>query len=131
MPKPKSGNTIKSGDLAKKISDLSLLKKAEDVVILDLRKLTSMTDYFVICTGSSNKHIKAIADSVLDGLIELGIKPWHKEGLSSAQWVLLDFVDVIFHIFQDEMRTFYNLEQLWGDAPATYVTDKLIEKPEE
>ncbi|MFC1728717.1 ribosome silencing factor [candidate division KSB1 bacterium] len=111
-----------SEELAYKISELCLTKKAEDVVILDLGELTTMTDYFVICSGSTDKQVNAITDAVVDGLEKEKIKPWHKEGIENAQWVLLDFVDVVAHIFLQETRLYYNLEQLWGDAAVTHIS---------
>ena len=98
------------------IAQFTLTKKAMDVVILDLRKLTSMTDFFVICSGETDIQVKAITDAVLDGLVEKKIRPWHKEGYEFLRWVLLDYVDVVVHIFIKELREFYRLERLWGDA---------------
>jgi len=112
-----------SFELARKIAGLCLTKKAEDVIIMDLRTLTSMTDYFVICSGGTDKQVKAIADAVLDGLVEEGIKPWQKEGLENATWALIDFVDVVTHIFLNDKRNLYNLEDLWGDAEITHIAD--------
>lgn len=116
---------ISPEELSHKIARLSLIKKAEDVVILDLRKLTNMTDFFVICSGETYMQVKAITDSVLDGLVEDRIKPWHKEGLNGNSWVLLDFVDVIAHVFHTKSRAYYQLESLWGDAVITTVTDEV------
>ena len=125
MRKSQQPDKITSVNLAQKISELSLTKKAEDVVILDLRKLTSMTDYFVICSGDTDKQVKAIADAVIDDLENENIKPWHKEGYESLRWVLLDFVEVVAHIFVNDTRAYYNLEQLWGDAPVKKITDQV------
>jgi len=125
LRKSQQPDKITSVNLAQKISELSLTKKAEDVVILDLRKLTSMTDYFVICSGDTDKQVKAIADAVIDDLENENIKPWHKEGYESLRWVLLDFVEVVAHIFVNDTRAYYNLEQLWGDAPVTKITDQV------
>ncbi|HET6273909.1 MAG TPA: ribosome silencing factor [Bacteroidota bacterium] len=101
--------------LAKKIAELTLSKKGHDVAIMDLRKLTSMTDYFVVCSADSDVQVRAIADAVMEGLEKKGAVPWHKE-LGSANWVLLDYVDVVLHVFHKTARSFYNLEKLWGDA---------------
>ena len=109
--------------LAKRIAKLSLSKKAEDILILDVRKLTTVTDFFVICSGNSDKQVKAIADIVMDELKKINVKPWHKEGYQHLQWVLLDYIDVVAHIFQKEVRDFYSLERLWGDAITTTVSD--------
>ncbi len=103
--------------LAKSIVNHALEKKAQDVQILDLKNVTSMTDYFIICHGESEPHVKAIAKSIMDGCAKSKIKPWHKEGMQNLRWVLLDYIDVIVHVFQEEERKFYGLERLWGDAP--------------
>lgn len=107
---------MNSGELAYKIAKLTLTKKAYDVQILDLRKLTTITDYFVICSGDSDTQVKAIVDAVVEGLEKENIKVWHIEGYSNLRWVLLDYVDVVVHVFQRESREFYSLENLWGDA---------------
>jgi len=91
-------------------------KKAQDIVVLDLRGLTIIADYFVIATGSSAVNIRAIADTVLDETRDAGIKGVHPEGLSEARWVLVDLHDVIVHVFDAEQRDFYQLERLWADA---------------
>ena len=87
-------------------------KKGNDILIFDLRGISPITDYFVICTGLSDVHSRTIAHALMD--FE---KPYHIEGLEAGHWVLLDFVDVIVHIFLKETRDFYGLERLWGDAP--------------
>jgi len=110
--------------LAKKISQLMLEKKAEDVRILDVSKLTAVTDYFVICSASSDTQVKAIADHISKESKKMDERPWHSEGYSNMNWVLLDFVDVVAHIFLNESRAFYNLEGLWADAEVTVVEDK-------
>ncbi len=99
-----------------------MTKKADDVKILDLRKLTAITDYFVICTAYSDTQVKAIADSIIEGAKKMDEHVWHKEGMSLKSWVLLDFVDVVVHIFLKDTRKFYGLEKLWGDAPMTDVS---------
>lgn len=102
--------------VAKKLVELALSKKAEEVVLLDLRKITTMTDFFLICTGRSDVQVKSIADAVIDGASGEGIKVYHVEGLESRTWVLIDFVDVVVHVFQPEARGYYQLERLWRDA---------------
>jgi ribosome-associated protein len=114
---------LDSKQLARKLAKLALSKKAADIKILDLRKLTAITDFFVICTGSSNPQVKAITDWVIDGSKKLGERPWHKEGISHRNWVLLDYIDVVVHIFMPETRTFYGLEKLWGDAEISQISD--------
>jgi ribosome-associated protein len=114
---------LNSKELAKQLAELALSKKAENIKILDLRNLTTITDFFVICTGNSDTHVKAVADSVIEGSKELGERPWHKEGITRKSWVLLDYVNVVVHVFLNETRNFYGLEKLWGDAPVTEISD--------
>jgi ribosome-associated protein len=110
--------------LQRRIAELALTKKARDVTIMDLRKLTSMTDFFVLCTGDSETQVKAIADGIVTGMEKLGQRAWHIEGLQNLQWVLIDYVDVVVHIFHKDARVFYGLEKLWGDAKMQRVTDR-------
>jgi ribosome-associated protein len=103
--------------LARTCCKMALDKRAEDVIIIDLRKLSAPTDYFVICSGAADRQVKAIADNILEGTVEKGVKPWHVEGYGALKWVLIDYVDVVVHVFHKETREFYSLETLWGDAP--------------
>jgi ribosome-associated protein len=91
-------------------------KKAERLVVLDLRKAGGFTDYFVICSGHNPRQIRAIADGVMEALSTFGLKPSHLEGYERSEWVLLDYFDFVVHIFAPETRTFYSLERLWGNA---------------
>jgi len=102
-------------------------KKGKDIVVMDLRHLpTAITDYFVLCSGDSDTHIKALCDSVEDKVREeLREKPWHIEGKEFKKWILLDYISVIVHIFYPEQRKFYALEELWGDAHFTHYEDVL------
>lgn len=109
--------------LAKKIANLSLEKKASDILILDLRSLTSITDFFVICSGDSNTQVKAISDHIFEELKKDKIHPWHIEGYTNQEWILIDYVDVVAHIFQPQKREFYGLERLWGDAEIEEIKD--------
>ncbi len=109
--------------LANRISRLMLEKKAEKVAILDVGKLTGVMDYFVIASGMADIHIQAITDHILDTLTKEGEKPHHVEGAQAYKWVLIDFIDVVVHIFENETRSFYDLERLWGDAPVIPVRD--------
>jgi len=93
-------------------------KKATDIVALDLRGISSVTDYFVICSGSSDINVKAIADAVQEKLSAAGVKPFGVEGRTEGTWVLLDYVDCVFHIFHHEKRATFALEDLWSDAKA-------------
>ncbi len=103
------------------ITDLIKSKKGYDIKILDLRKLSSIADYFVICSADSDRQVKAIADEIDKKLSEQGIKSFHKEGYEALNWILLDYFDVVVHIFKVESRLYYNLERLWGDAPQILV----------
>lgn len=117
-----------SKDLAHRITGLIFNKKGYDVKLLDLRNLTSFTDYFVICSADSDTQVKAIADEVDKELRDDGIKYWHKEGYRALNWVLIDYVDVVVHIFKKDSRDFYKLERLWGDAPSEEVQDEGVKK---
>jgi len=94
----------------------ALDRKANNVVVLDLRGLSSVADFFVICSGNSDTHVEGIADIIEEKLAEHGAKLWHREGGRGATWILLDYIDVIVHIFTEDARDFYSLERLWGDA---------------
>lgn len=113
---------MKTPTLAKNIAKLTLTKKASDVLLMDLRGLTSMTDFFVICSADSDTQMRAIADAVEEGMEKKGASPWHREA-GSAQWILLDYVDVVLHIFHTNARPYYNLEKLWGDAAMEHLAD--------
>ncbi len=91
-------------------------KKASDIVVLDIHELTPIADYFVICSANSGTQMEAVANAVRDKLEESGVSCRGVEGLSEARWVLLDFGDVVVHVFRAEDREFYHLERLWGDA---------------
>jgi ribosome-associated protein len=109
--------------IAKRAAEYALSKKAYDVNIMDLRELTDMTDFFVVCSADSDVQVKAIADAVVEGMEKRGVAVWHQEGLSQRQWVLLDYVDVVVHIFHKNLRRFYSLEKLWGDAKIETIAD--------
>ena len=91
-------------------------KKAEDMVVLDLRKAAGFTDFFIICSGTNPRQIRAIADATIEALRAESVKPAHVEGYERSEWVLLDYFDFIVHIFAPETRVFYGLERLWGNA---------------
>jgi ribosome-associated protein len=91
--------------------------KGRDILVLDLRGLSEATDYFVVASGTSDAHVRGIAESVLERLDRGGLRAHHVEGLSTGRWVLLDFVDFVVHLFHPETRSFYQLERLWSDAP--------------
>lgn len=91
-------------------------KKAEQFVVLNLRKAAGFTDFFVICSGTNSRQIRAIADAVMEALSADGAKPAHIEGYDRSEWILLDYFDFVVHIFAPETRAFYGLERLWGNA---------------
>jgi ribosome-associated protein len=111
-------------EIAEIAANSALDRRALDVVILDLKGLSSFADYFVICSGTSDTHVDGIARNIEDKLDEKGIKIWHREGERRSTWLLLDYIDVIVHIFLKDAREFYSLERLWGDAPRTIVEYK-------
>jgi ribosome-associated protein len=104
-------------ELAERTAFLALDKKAHDVLLLDLRKLTSAVDWFVILSADSETQVLAIADHIVETLGREGVGAWHVEGQESRRWVLIDYVDVVVHVFYSKTREFYSLETLWGDAP--------------
>jgi ribosome-associated protein len=120
---------LDSKQLADKITECIFSKKGFDVKILDLHNLTTIADLFIICSADSETQVKAISDSVDKELRDQGIKSWHKEGYKALSWVLIDYVDVVVHIFKKETRQFYNLEKLWGDAPVIDVEDPILSQP--
>lgn len=110
--------------LASLAVDAAMDKKAENVSVLDLRGISGVADYFVLATGSSDLQIRAIANAIQDEIEdECDERPWHKEGLEHLKWVLLDYVDVVVHIFTREKREHYGLERLWGEADAETVPE--------
>jgi ribosome-associated protein len=112
--------------LARLAGQFALEKKALDVKILDLRKLSSVCDFFVICSADVDVQAKAIADWITENLRQRGINYWHSEGYQACRWILLDYVDVVVHIFLPQVREFYGLESLWGDAKMEEVTEETI-----
>lgn len=110
--------------LARYAVEAILDKKGRDITVMDLRGISGVADFFVLCTGDSDLQIKAIADAVRAAIREQADeRPWHTEGYEHRQWVLLDYVDLVVHIFTEERRGFYDLERLWGDAPTEAVPD--------
>ncbi len=104
------------------VIELAADRKAVEIVALDVRSIVGYADTFVICTGRSDRQVKAIHDAIHAGLkAEYGMLPRKVEGVSEARWILMDYLDVVVHIFTPEMRDFYRLEQLWGEAPARTV----------
>nr|WP_026073845.1 ribosome silencing factor [Acetivibrio cellulolyticus] len=105
-----------SNIIAQKIAEILTDKKAKDVRSIDISEVTVIADYFVICSGTSTTHIKALADEVEQKMKEQNVEILRKEGYNSARWILLDFNFVVVHIFHEEDRAFYNLERLWSDG---------------
>jgi len=103
--------------IARTAGKLALSKKGFDVKILKLKNITGICDYFVITSGDVDVQVKAIAEAIEEGLAIKGVTPWHREGVRGGKWILLDYVDVVVHVFQKSVREFYALEKLWGDAP--------------
>ena len=112
-----------SKEILDRCIELLQSKKAEDVVVLHLNEISDVSDHFLICTGTSDPHVRALSDAVLEGMKAEGHRPWHTEGADTRKWVLFDFVDVVVHIFQPDTRDFYRLERLWGDAPLEEIED--------
>ena len=102
--------------IIKKIINCIKDKKGHNIVMLDVKKLSSLTDYFIICTSDSEPQTKAIASYIRKELSKKKIKPYQIEGLDYLEWVLIDYFDIVIHIFKKETREFYNIEKLWGDA---------------
>jgi ribosome-associated protein len=112
---------LKKNDFVDELVDLIQSKKGFDITILNLKNLSAVADYFIICSGDVDVHVKAIADEIDKKLRKDGINCYNKEGYNSLNWVLLDYFDVVVHVFKKDVRTFYNLEKLWGDAEITEI----------
>ena len=108
---------ISSWDKALLLTRFALEKKARDLVVLEVRELTSIADYFIICSGSSDRQVQSIAQGIEENLSGAGHSPFSVEGANRGHWVLMDFSDVIVHIFYEPVREFYDLDGLWGHAP--------------
>lgn len=117
----RGNRNIKARDKAVRIARAAIDKKAEDVRVLDVGGLTTLADYFVICTGNTDRQVKAIADEVDEVMRASRERPHHVEGQTSSRWVLMDYSDVVVHVFERETREYYNLDGLWADAPVVEV----------
>ena len=119
MPERKQTETqsVSSRDLAIAAARAAADKQGERVVVLDVRELIVITDYFVIASGGSERQVRTIVEEVEKSLRGLGMKPVRREGEDDRRWVLLDFFDIVVHVFAQEEREYYDLERLWGDAP--------------
>jgi ribosome-associated protein len=117
---------LKISEIAEKANRILEDKKARDIEIIDISEVSILADYFIICSGTSTTHIKTIADELELEMGEAGYNMIHKEGYESARWILMDFGELVIHIFHEEERSFYNLERLWADGK--FLTPKDIEK---
>lgn len=108
---------LNSKEKAIKTAKIALSKKAKDTLVLELKGLSTITDYFIICSGESSTQIRTIAEAIAENFSKDRIFPIGKEGLNSVRWVLLDYGDIVVHIFNEESRAYYELEKLWLDAP--------------
>jgi len=112
---------LTSRTAARRAALFATQKQAIDIIVLDLRKVADFCDYFVICSGAVDVHVKAIYQYVEEELTKIGWKPRHTEGTENYRWVLLDYIDLVVHVFQSDARGYYALERLWGDAPRVQV----------
>ncbi len=108
----------------RRAAELALERKASDVVVLDLRGISTATDFFVLASGASDVQVRAIAEHIQVELKKIDARPEHVEGLRAGSWVLLDYIDAVVHVFHTQARDFYQLENLWGDAPQTLFDDE-------
>lgn len=100
-------------------------KKARDLIMLEVKPVTTLTEYMILATGTSDTHIRALCDEVEKRMEEAGERVWHREGYRGDTWIVMDFCGVMVHVFTQEQRKFYDLERLWGDAPMVDLTDVL------
>ena len=126
-PTKTARSTRATKSTAKKIAGFAVEKKAMDVLVMDLRKITDVTSFFIVCTGGSTAQVKAIVDNVLEKCRRGGMDIYHLEGYDSQRWVLIDLVDVVVHVFLPDVRSYYQLERLWGDAPVERLGDDAVE----
>lgn len=112
--------SLKVPDLTDEVAralDLAADRKARDLTVLDLRGLSTATDFFIVGTGTSDTHVRSIADHIIEEMKKGDVRPSHVEGLQGGRWVLIDYIDFVVHVFHPAARDFYELERLWGDAP--------------
>jgi ribosome-associated protein len=109
--------------LAKQAAQICLDYKASDVVMLDLRGVSDMTDFFIVASGTSDTHVRSIGERLAEEMKKAGSPPYHVEGMAQGRWVLLDFVDFVVHVFHPTLRNFYQLERLWADAEYVPIED--------
>jgi ribosome-associated protein len=116
-------------ELAQRAAAIALDNKANDVVVLSLKGVSDMTDFFVIASGTSDTHVRALGEHIQEGLKKEGTSAHHVEGLQQGRWVLLDYVDFVVHLFHPSLRSFYQLERLWGDAQVVPITAQPVRGP--
>ena len=126
MPKQKKSKNNPTGSQlhAQQISELMLEKKALDIIIIDVRKITTLTDFFVVCTSESEPQSRAITNHINLSMKKKGIESWHIEGYQHLDWVLIDYIHIVTHIFSKETREYYEFERLWADGVITKVRDE-------
>lgn len=117
VPRPSASPDETALALARRIVELAEDRKASDIVLLEIGGLTTLADYFVICSGQSDRQLGAIVDGIAEGLREEGVRPIGREGKANAHWLLIDYGSVIVHVMAPPERDFYQLEKLWADAP--------------
>ena len=117
-PEPQPVASLDVPQEVARAADLALDRKAVEPMLLDLRGISGATDYFLVVSGTSDVHVRSIAEHVIEQLGKNGTKPDHVEGLRGGRWVLIDFIDFVVHVFHPSAREFYQLERLWGDAPS-------------
>jgi ribosome-associated protein len=106
----------------RRLAEAASDKKAQDLLALDVHRLTSFTDAFLLATGTSDRHVRSVVDAMLEASKEMGTSPLGVEGYDEGRWVLIDLNEVVVHVFQEEVREYYDLERLWGDAPPIELT---------
>ena len=126
MPKQKKLRSKPTGSKndAQRISELMLEKKALDIIIIDVRNITTLTDFFVVCTSESEPQTRAITNHINQKMKEEGVKSWHIEGYEHLEWVLVDYVNIVVHIFSKNAREYYEIERLWADGIITKIQDE-------
>ena len=121
-PSTRPDQSAAIAELAQRAAAILLDHKANDVVVLSLKGVSDMTDFFVIASGTSDTHVRSLGESVQEGLKKEGTTPHHAEGITQGRWVLLDYVDFVVHLFHPSLRSFYQLERLWSDADVVPIT---------
>jgi len=122
-PRPRQTREPATNEALAWAEEACAARKAVDGVVLDLRTLSDAADYFVVASGTSDTHVRAIAEHVLEALEQRGVRAHHVEGLTGGRWVLLDFFDIVVHVFHPSLREFYQLEGLWSDAPQRAISN--------